>query len=989
MGALDTILKDTVHNPVVKAGAWTVNALNRDVKTIHDIPNDIAGSLHIKKNIAAKIPLSIWDTLAPASLPSAVMLAMTGDTGDVAEAGEEAGAKVIPSLVKGIASKGAVFGTIGSTLSASQDIAERRFKDLPRDVASNFIVGGALGGLTEIIPALYIKVMKKIANKDVIDKITPALFKKAVSKVGELLGHTFNMFGKNDEAYKTIIENENQKYIAHYASAHLAKSIEDNPEVIEKIGGDSNPFNAAPQAFKNGIFTKNMETLAKEYGLSPEDITQLSNIRKARREIAPFLEKTKQAYTEVSNNLRDYSKSTLKLTQKEKKIGIDTSKKLRTLFSHANSMDNISKKGLNVLEKTIDRFNNIKEKIDNPLNKSIDKAKASELINNLLDKIQREADKLGEFTDKKAEISQKGADRFADMAASKQFSIWSKMSKIAKQADDKISAIPERLTVPFDEYYSMADKPLNSIKMRYLEPEDLVKKKVAHFTREDTENHLTNTFSHSNAIMNIKKLDLNLSKRDINPDYWAAKLSKTLDIPMIDLRYMLKGLPQATSSEAQIEDILTRRLSELPNAKNIAHKIVGSIYDDAGMSEGVNEKEMEKLGGSPLFMSDNPMLKYSHDKTMSPVYGHLTGETSQINNWLDKLSVGLKRFRVGLLPTYHMFSETKSGLFAGLPARDIVNTLRLSKPSFRKFIVNTYTEVSQELEDKGVPFMTYFGRPVTFSKEEGGRISKIILGNKYMKASENLLWGRMYPTYKLLSAKRIAKDLTNNVIDAKTAEYRLNMVNAFFGGLPELALRLPNDTKTTIRNLIFSPDWGLSLLKQMGYALHGQDEHAVRYYTNMLAYNIFIRQAFQLFTGQPNSLTQLKNEHSVNSLYSTTGNLGNNPVLFNVLGYEKEYPDLIFEPLKTLFEAGLDAGAHKFMYRAGSKLGVLPHIAYSMGEWNKGKKGILNLLTPVMPFAVSTIMENPSWNSVLPSILSSGLGVTATPMLFLLKQQMK
>lgn len=1086
MGALNDILKSAADIPTVKAAAWTVNSLDKSIGMIHNAPNDIAKHFHVANKLAAKIPLSIWDTLVPTNIAGAAMLSMTGGGDDAEYAGE----KVATNLIKEAAIKGGVFAGVGSALATTQLALERKWSEIPKGILENGGIGFGLGVATEFIPRLYVKVMRKMANKEVIDKITPAFFKKVASKVSDELGRAFNMFGKNDEAYKMVVENENQKYIANYAGKYLTDAIDKNPEVVSKIGNSDNPFNATPQAFKNGIFTKDIRTLEKEYDLSPNDMQQLSNIRKARKEIEPFLNKTKQAYGEVSEGLKTYSKSALKLSQKERKISIATSQKLKNLFMHANSIDKISDKALNELDKTIDRFDAVKAKIENPLQTDISKAKASEILNNLLDKIQSDTDKVGNLVDKKAEataksatnlqdtheeklwnniekmwggkktpkevkgialssremykmgdkagakldksvkdmnsikerldrlgidksrikpgqrlselfnktqnkvdnfgnklgnlvdkkanVTQNAANRFKDMSASKQYEIWNKMSTIAKKSDAAIAKIPERLTIPFDEYYSLAEHPLNSIKMRNLEPEDLIKKKVANFTREDTERHLTNTFSHSNAIMNIKKLDLNLAHRKINENYWAAKLSKEVNLPVSDLTSTLHGLPQAYSSQEQLQNVLERRLGDTPNAKNIARKILDKVYESAGMSEGLSDKEMEKLGGSPLFMQDNPMLKYSHDKTMSPVYGHLTGETPQIANWLDKLSVGIKRFRVGLLPTYHMFSETKSSMFAGIPLKEVADTLRLNKANFNKFMLNTYTETKDALDAKGVPFMTYFGRPVTFSKEEGGKIAKIVLGNKYMKFNEDLLWGKMYPAYKLLAAKHVAEDLTANLIDPKTAEYRLNMVNAFFGGLPELALRLPTETKTALRNLIFSPDWGLSLIKQMGYAAHGQDVHAVRYYTNMLAYNIFIRQAFQIFTGQPNSLTQLQHEHTPESLYSTTANMAGTPVKINVLGYEKEYPDLIYDPLKTLFESGIDAAAHKFMYRAGSKLGVLPHIAYSWGEWNKGNKSILNLLTPVMPFAVSTIMEKPTVSSILPSLLSSGLGVSAT-----------
>lgn len=410
MSVLDTILKDTADNPVVKGADWTVNALNKDVHTLHNVPNDIGNALHVGKNPYFKTPVSVWDALAPTTLAGALALSLTGGTSDGADIGIKAGERALPDVMRAMGNKALTFGTLGSTLSASEDIAQKRYKDLLTDIPENFVIGGALGGLTEIVPHLYTKVIHKLLAKynirGTLDTITPAFFKKVTNKVGEELGRAFNMFGKNDEAYKTIISNENDKYIAHYAASHLAKSIEDNPDVIRIIGDNDNVFNATPQAFKNGIFTKDFKALQKEYDLNPNDMQQLSNIRRVRRELEPFLAKTKIGYSKVSEGLQKYSKSTLKLAEREKKISISTDNKLKALFSKADTIDKVSSKGLNTLEKTVDRFNSIKDKADSPLVKDINKTKATGILNRLLNKIERDTNSLGTFADKQGELAQ-------------------------------------------------------------------------------------------------------------------------------------------------------------------------------------------------------------------------------------------------------------------------------------------------------------------------------------------------------------------------------------------------------------------------------------------------------------------------------------------------------------------------------------------------------------------------------------------------------
>ena len=403
------------------------------------------------------------------------------------------------------------------------------------------------------------------------------------------------------------------------------------------------------------------------------------------------------------------------------------------------------------------------------------------------------------------------------------------------------------------------------------------------------------------------------------------------------------------------------------------------------LREGITATQYAKMaenGEIPAeeaaLMENNPLLKFQHDSTLNEVYDKLNNNSRSIRNPLDKLATDIKRFRLGF-SAYHLSSLTKSALFAGISPKDIENILTMKKPEFNRMILDELHDVRLRAGKAGINLPIYLNKPLTYEEGNEGKIAKAIFGTKYYKFVNSFIWNKAYAAYKITAAKGIMDDLDKGLINKATAEYRLNMVNSFFGGLPELAAAMPPVEKTVLRNVLFAPDWGLSLIKQMGYAASGKDLMATRYYTNMLAVNLFIRQAVQIFTGQHNTLAQDIINPTFNDKYKTTTTIAGQPVNIDVLGYEKEYPQLLFKVLQAAHEEGLLNGGTALLKGLLSKSGVLFQIAENAQKTALNKETPLSLLSTFMPFGVSTFMQKPSAAGLASGLLSSNTGFYWTP----------
>ncbi len=936
--------------------------------------------------------------------------------------------------------KAMAYGSAGATATLAGATANNNYKNIGNRMLINGAIGGALGGSSEYIPRLLaqvghfipreaLKIMETIkahTPKNVVGGIKIGIKKGAKITDNRL----FNIFHAVPSAiekkvYNILLHVNEVKTSASLAANVFMDTVEKNPGAVEAIGLGSNLYNSVPGFFNNGGLTEDLDILAKDYNLKPMQLKQLINIRKAyfSKDIQGALAESRMAYGKISDSLKSAKlpkqiNTTIarasSAINKLKRIGkqYEVIPYIKSMGKNIDEIDKISKlieTKISVPE--IARLRKLATQVGYKLSNSIDKGVAfadkqlasaktiDSSTDNLRDKIVSDIEKRGHTTQaslNKAVLTNhldinkhtdslstkvtqgitratKRSDNIALNLQKKKDKIAQKINNIIQDYSDKIANIQHNITIPFDNYFSLADDPLNAIKSRIMDPQKLVERNAVQLERGDITHRLTKTWTHSDRLMQLQNLNDILAKSPIDENYWGAKLSDDTHLSPKDMRYVLRGLPQALFQTDNALQMLKQKLdyvSENPNNINIAKFIMRKIYENSHMSEGLTAGDISK-GYNADFLQ-----KFIHDSDTHEIYRRILGQSNEVNNIFDKAMTGIKRFRVALTP-FHLFSLSKSAYYNGETPQRIFSLLRMGRPAFNKNMLATFNQARDILNKHNVNLATYIERPISVSFAKGGRIARIFLGNKYMKYMDNILWNKMYNAYKIDAIGDVASQLDKGNIQPAQAEKQLNIINSFFGGLPELSLRMPDKTKSLIRTLFFAPDWGMSLLKQMGYGVSLSDEKIIKYYHNMFIFNIMLRQAAQVYSRQPNSLTQLPNELSApSSLFNTYSN--NNRI--DVLGYEKEYPNVILRSILALRDGGLNAGTLELLYELKDKLGVFPQVAMNLQQVIREKKPAISIVKPLLPFIASDFMDNPTASGVISSSVSNILGIRVHPL---------
>jgi hypothetical protein len=294
----------------------------------------------------------------------------------------------------------------------------------------------------------------------------------------------------------------------------------------------------------------------------------------------------------------------------------------------------------------------------------------------------------------------------------------------------------------------------------------------------------------------------------------------------------------------------------------------------------------------------------------------------------DKFFTTLKRISIGLVPFFHQKSLTFSSIYNDGSLRTgfegIKNTF-MDKKAFADKMSPLLRKTSELL--RMFPKTSTILSGTTEAPFKKGQWTEKL---GYLRFMDDRLWNRMYNYYKVHSFANIYDDLVAGKITREQAEQMIKNVNIFFGGLPELANLNPR-VRQALRWFFFAPDWELSLVKQLFGGVLGLDEDRVRYFYNILAFNLYLNSAINATRGiQPDStdwhkvFNAVKN-NDVGRLFTQTVTVNGIPIDIDILGYESEMWTLFYSFFQPILQSGaIDRGTltvalNNFFYHFSTK----------------------------------------------------------------------
>jgi hypothetical protein len=327
--------------------------------------------------------------------------------------------------------------------------------------------------------------------------------------------------------------------------------------------------------------------------------------------------------------------------------------------------------------------------------------------------------------------------------------------------------------------------------------------------------------------------------------------------------------------------------------------------------EKIEEKYVEeflsKFGDTTLsykflkksFITPSPYKKVNEYFNPTPEGGLLKGLTNLKRFWLSFSPIHFRSltfsnsyytgdFNRSFEVLVKSFSSDKDFYNYILPQfRDVVNLLK-EVPS-AGFMLSGTADIKRSLD--------------SIIKDKAGSTILQKIADKTVGKLDKALWDRMYNSYKINYLSDIYKKLKAGEITKETAAKLIHDGNVFFGGLPQFAIISPG-LRNALRLLLLAPDWELGLLKQIGNALTGRNEQAVRYYYNILAFNAMTNSAISAFRGQQPSTTtpeffKYVANGDIDKLFRQVYVVNGMPMNVSILGFEEEMPKMIADAVKV------------------------------------------------------------------------------------------
>jgi hypothetical protein len=369
-----------------------------------------------------------------------------------------------------------------------------------------------------------------------------------------------------------------------------------------------------------------------------------------------------------------------------------------------------------------------------------------------------------------------------------------------------------------------------------------------------------------------------------------------------------------------------------------------------------------------------------------------TSEVHSLELKANDFAIFLKRLAIGLIPTFHMKSLTASGIYREGDLSTLIENSRnifMNKEDFAQKISPLAEKMSKLLKEFPNTSTVLSG-----TADIPVRIGNIISKTPWLKWADDRLWYR-FQTYDKVSAfARIYDDLTAGKITRKEAEQMIKNVNTFFGGLPEFAKFNPH-LRTALRYAFLAPDWEWSLVKQLMGGVLGLDEERVRYFYNVLFFNMYLNSAINAARGMyPDTVDWHRvydavRNNDIGRLFKQTLTVAGIPINIDILGYESEMWTLFYSAIEPIIQAGaitkgsLNTALHNFFYHLSTKRSIpwqeLASISNYMTNTDTKNKSILQaVLAPFFPYVAKGFIfpkDKGNWLASGASSLFSSTGV--------------
>jgi hypothetical protein len=390
-------------------------------------------------------------------------------------------------------------------------------------------------------------------------------------------------------------------------------------------------------------------------------------------------------------------------------------------------------------------------------------------------------------------------------------------------------------------------------------------------------------------------------------------------------------------------------------------------------------EELELSNGGKDIIKNNWVLRKTYSRpnpfdTINSHFAQFRGAERYSDNKLENAAVGatmyLKRLALAISAPFHIKSLLFSNAYADNSVLKNLKNLFMGHDEFTKYLkdnldvlkkiaIETNTGIKIAGTASTVVRGTFFN--LASNDNFAGRLLNGVkkVGNFF----DERLWNNTYTINKIESYKK-AYDYLLKTGDRAGFEKLIDDVNTFFGGLPEL-MRMNPHVLNGIRLASFAPDWELSLIKQFGKAVTLDDYKSIKWYYNMLSYNIAFNGAVGAFWGNKPVTSDYKQFFSdvvhgrILSLFNNLVFTKTGPYDINTLGFEQEAMKLVAEPLLNYLDA-LTSGAPpieavKIFLNSGIKQ-ILPKLSMplqiALQGYNdyKSKSGYGDIIASFLPF---------------------------------------
>ena len=973
------------HNPYVEA-----------------IPETIANMV-IPHTIEA-IPLSLLMTVFP--------------EGKIGEGGMAA-LKFLPAglreQVYKLAVRGAWFGGLNA---AGQTVANvHNNEPLTKNVALSAAIGAALPSALEGVARTYPyltkpvkklmsmgtdKLMKTPLGDDIIEHlVNPS--KQAVSIFGNLGADVANELKKhlNYEYFTGVMAETNSK--------DAIKAINENADAFIKMGKyvasahSIDPQSLTPEYLKNLGFVASVENGALNKG-RPEFIAEMQNNNIPEHISADIYDKMQSVrniydkpFLKTAEDL--HNKNSQILNEQSKKAIADNramEKKYRQLLKAKADIQKTSyafeKMGMPLSD--IKEAGILNDKINTVRKELIKIQKAASAADNnyiLLSEgpLQLPSDKemrIAELKNIRAKLN--AGLRVLKSQRKQLFNKYGKNAEAIQNLLDK----ENKYTIEWKNYISSAKTPANALylrKFKNLYVRALMDKKELHLSDYGLFKYLKQTYEMPFIFDSLQKVNgilehTPMDKATVEKAYLNAFAHS--DISATEIKKI------ADTSLARV-DRLVKPENEGETLKNSVNlrKIYNSVYPYTGdpqlalqRANSIYDNLYTHLFNpqeTALNPENNIVSKIYHDKKLGDLYDtimHRQKESPALD-LIEKPIVGTKRLALMASP-FHYFSLIKSNIY---DEKEVLNPSVLFKSMDEvdkiksDYLNNHIFPMFKDLSDKGFNTRVNLDRTVTAIKfPHEGVIAKFI------SHLDRPLWDKLFATEKLTRLKDISDDYFAGRITAERASAEIGQTDDIFGGQTKINLYASPALKHLLRIVSFAPDWEYTLLRQLGFAVSGEDYKYVKYWSNILSYNLVMNNLLAQYAGRQNLLTP-QNIHELNSndAYSFYVKIGGGTYQINSLGYEKEMATTIIKPIEALQEGGINKMASSLAWESQGKMSYLLKTVFGLGRMADNKETAKQFLMNFAPLTAQFLQKgnSPLSDAAVSAVNSSGLTASNVP----------